>query len=350
MSYILGPRGGEATAKGKTLCVVRRSNDRVPAMSELYPEIEPFDSDYLQVSPEHDMYYEQSGNPEGKPVLYIHGGPGAGASPKSRRFFDPEHYRIILFDQRGSGKSKPHASLENNTTWELVKDIELLRKHLGIRKFLLFGGSWGSTLALTYAINHPSHVMGLILRGIFLCRQSEIEWFYQYGAHHIFPDVWESYLEPIPENERNDLVSAYYKRLTSEDDSERMKAAFAWSKWEAACARLIQDPDKIAEFDDPELAEAFARIECHYFTNKVFFESDNYLLENVEKIRHLPGLIVHGRYDIVCPVRSAWDLHKAWPESQLKIIPDAGHAASEPPIESALVSACEAFKEIKFQP
>lgn len=324
------------------------ASDTTNLESKLYPEIEPFDSDFLQVSPEHEMYYEQSGNPDGKPVLYIHGGPGAGASAKSRRFFDPEHYRIILFDQRGCGKSKPHASLENNTTWELLKDIELLRKHLGIRKFLLFGGSWGSTLSLTYAINHPTHVMGLILRGIFLCRPSELHWFYQSGAHHIFPDAWDAYLAPIPPGERDNLMAAYYKRLTSENEAERLEAAFAWSKWEASTSRLEPNAEHIEVFEDAHLALPFARIECHYFTNNVFFESDNYILENIDKIRHLPGLIVHGRYDVVCPVRSAWDLHKAWPESQLKIMPTAGHAASEPSTEAFLVEACERFKELKF--
>ena len=312
-------------------------------MKTLYPEIEPFDTGRLKVSPIHELYYEQVGNPRGKPVVFLHGGPGGGLVTDYRRYFNPELYRVVLFDQRGSGKSTPHASLEENTTWHLVSDIEQLREHLGIDMWQVFGGSWGSTLALAYAETHPDRVRELVLRGIFLCRPKEIQWFYQDGTSAIFPDVWEEYLKVIPEKERADMVSAYYRRLTSEDYAVRLAAARAWSIWEGSTSKLFFDPSMIEKFADPDFALAFARIECHYFMNNAFFESDNYLIENVGRIRPIPSVIVQGRYDVVCPMMSAWDLHRAWPEAQLHIIPDAGHSISEPGIIDALVEATDNF-------
>ena len=313
----------------------------------LYPEIEPYDSGHVRVSAVHELYYEQCGTPNGKPVVFLHGGPGAGLVPDYRRFFDPDAYRIILFDQRGSGRSRPHASLEDNTTWHLVQDIETIRTEFGVDQWLVFGGSWGSTLALAYAETHPERVRGLVLRGIFLCRPLEIRWFYEDtrgGASAIYPDKWEEYVQLIPESERGDMVNAYYARLTSEDESVRMKAARAWSLWEGSALRLLPDQKSIDEFTEPEKAIALARIECHYFVNNCFFETDNYLLENVDRIRHIPSVIVHGRYDVVCPVMNAWDLHRAWPEAALNIIPDAGHAATEPGIADALIRATDSFR------
>jgi proline iminopeptidase len=312
-------------------------------MKTLYPEIEPFDTGRLRVSPIHELYYEQVGNPKGKPVVFLHGGPGGGLVTDYRRYFNPELYRVVLLDQRGSGKSTPHASLEENTTWHLVSDIEQLREHLGIDMWQVFGGSWGSTLALAYAETHPDRVRELVLRGIFLCRPKEIQWFYQDGASAIFPDVWEEYLKVIPEKERADMVSAYYRRLTSEDYAVRLAAARAWSIWEGSTSKLFFDPSMIEKFADPDFALAFARIECHYFMNNSFFESDNYLIENVGRIRPIPSVIVQGRYDVVCPMMSAWALHRAWPEAQLHIIPDAGHSISEPGIIGALVEATDNF-------
>jgi len=316
------------------------------SMSELktlYDPIEPFDTGRLKVSPIHEIYYEQCGNPQGKPVVFLHGGPGGGISSDYRRYFDPKVYRVVLFDQRGSGKSTPHASIEANTTWDLVEDIERLREHLNIRHWQVFGGSWGSTLALAYAETHPDRVRELVLRGIFLCRPKEIRWFYQEGASEMFPDVWEEYLNVIPENERADMVSAYHRRLTSDDEAVRLEAARAWSIWEGSTSRLFFDPAMIEKFADPEFALAFARIECHYFMNNAFFSSDNYLIENIGRIRPIPAVIVQGRYDVVCPLTTAWDLHRAWPEAQLNIIPDAGHSISEPGIIDALVRATDQF-------
>lgn len=309
----------------------------------LYDPIEPFEMGRLKVSPVHELYYEQCGNPNGKPAVFLHGGPGGGVSPDYRRYFDPEVYRVVLFDQRGAGKSTPHASLEENTTWDLVADIERLREHFGIDRWQVFGGSWGSTLALAYAETHPERVTELVLRGIFLCRPQEIKWFYQEGASAIFPDVWEEYLKVIPEAERADMVSAYYRRLTSDDDSIRLEAARAWSIWEGSTSKLFFDPGSIEKFADPEFALAFARIECHYFMNNSFFPTDNYLIENVGKIRQIPSRIVQGRYDVVCPMTSAWELHRAWPEAGLRIIQDAGHSISEPGIVDALVEATDQF-------
>lgn len=315
-------------------------------MREFYPEISPYNKGMLKVSDIHTLYWEECGNPQGKPVVFLHGGPGGGVAPDHRRFFDPKAYRIILFDQRGSGQSLPNAELKDNDTWNLVKDIETIREMLKIDKWVVFGGSWGSTLALTYAIKHPEKVKALVLRGIFLCRPSEIKWFYQEGASQIFPDVWDEYLKPIPVNERHDMVTAYYKRLTHTDANVRLEAAKAWSKWEAATSRLIVDQNAINEFDEPEYALSFARIECHYFTNNAFFETNNWILENVNKIRHIPGVIVQGRYDVVCPATSAWELHKAWPEAKFQIIADSGHAAAEPGTRSALIEATDSFRNL----
>lgn len=311
-----------------------------------YPEIEPYTTGRLRVSDLHEIFYEEVGNPKGKPILFIHGGPGGGIEPSHRRYFDPDHYRVILFDQRGCGRSTPYAELKENTTWDLVADIEKLRAHLGIEKWIAFGGSWGSTLALLYAETHPERVKGLILRGIFLCRQKEIKWFYQDGASHIFPDIWDMYLAAIPEAEHGDLVAAYYKRLTSPNRTERLSAARAWSTWEGATSRLIPNPEMIDHFGEDEFAEAFARIECHYFTHGIWMRNDNQILEDIRKIRHLPCEIIHGRYDVVCPVENAWDLKKAWPEAQLHIVPDAGHSARETGILTKLVEATERFKSL----
>lgn len=312
----------------------------------LYDAIEPYDSGHLKVSAVHQLYYEQCGNPNGKPVVFLHGGPGAGLTPDYRRFFDPDAYRVVLFEQRGAGQSIPHASLDDNTTWHLVSDIEQVREHFGIERWLVFGGSWGSTLSLAYAERHPERVTGLVLRGIFLGRQNETRWFYEagHGASAIFPETWEQYVRIIPESERGDMIRAYYRRLTSDDAAVRLEAARAWSLWEASALKLIPDQKLIDEFTEPDTAIAVARIECHYFINNCFFETDNYLIENVNRIRHIPSVIVQGRYDIVCPVLSAWDLHRAWPESSLQIIPDAGHSVTEPGIADALVRATDSFR------
>jgi proline iminopeptidase len=316
-------------------------------MKTLYDPIEPYEVGRLQVSPIHNLYYEECGNAEGQPVVFLHGGPGGGVLPDYRRYFDPAAYRIVLFDQRGSGQSTPHANLEENTTWHLVSDIEQLREHLGIENWMVFGGSWGSTLALAYAQTHPARVRSLVLRGIFLCRPKEIQWFYQDGASAIFPDVWEQYLRVIPEAERGDLLGAYHRRLTGDDEAVRVEAARAWSVWEGSTSKLFPDPDMIEHFDDPEFAIAFARIECHYFMHNAFFDTDNYLIENVGKIRHIPAAIVQGRYDVVCPMMSAWELHRAWPEAELQVIPDAGHSMTEPGILGALVDATDRFREAR---
>ena len=312
-------------------------------LRSLYPEIEPFDSGFLPVSSLHTLYYEQSGNPNGKPVVFLHGGPGGGTNAKCRRFFDPAVYRIVLFDQRGCGKSTPHAELTDNTTWDLVADIECVREHLGIGRWQVFGGSWGSTLALAYAQTHPDKVSELVLRGIFMLRRWELEWFYQKGCDALYPDAWETYLDAIPEVERGDLMSAYHRRLTSPDAKTRTAAARAWSVWEGATSFLWQDKSHIESSAEDEFALAFARIECHYFVNGGFFEHDDQLLRNVERIRNIPAVIVQGRYDVVCPLRSAWDLHRAWPEADLHIVQDAGHSAFEPGIVHELVEATDRF-------
>jgi len=312
-------------------------------MRTLYPEIEPFDVGKLQVDARHTLHYEQCGNPNGKPVVFLHGGPGGGTNAKCRRFFDPAVYRIVLFDQRGCGKSTPHAELTDNTTWDLVADIERVRERLGIERWQVFGGSWGSTLALAYAQTHPDKVSELVLRGIFMLRRWELEWFYQKGCDALYPDAWETYLNAIPEVERGDLMSAYHRRLTSPDAKTRTDAARAWSVWEGATSFLWQDKSHIESSAEDDFALAFARIECHYFVNGGFFEHDDQLLRNVERIRNIPAVIVQGRYDVVCPLRSAWDLHRAWPEADLHIVQDAGHSAFEPGIVHELVEATDRF-------
>jgi proline iminopeptidase len=308
-----------------------------------YPAIEPYNAGRLRVSELHELYFEESGNPHGKPVVFLHGGPGGGSEPKQRRFFNPDKYRIIIYDQRGCGKSTPYASLEENTTWTLVSDIEALREHLGISKWQVFGGSWGSTLALAYAETHPGRVTELVLRGIFLLRKREIDWFYQHGASIIYPDAWEPYWAHIPEAERGDMLQAYHRRLTSDNPAVRLAAAKIWSGWEGATSKLLPDAEFTGHYEEDEFALAFARIEAHYFVNRGFLETDDQLLRDVHKIRHIPGVIVQGRYDVVCPIDSAWALHRAWPEAEFIITPDSGHSAFEPPNSRALIAATDKF-------
>lgn len=312
-------------------------------MRTLYPDLSCFDTGTLAVSDRHTLYYEQCGNPDGKPVVILHGGPGGGCSPKMRRFHDPERYRIILFDQRGAGRSTPHADLVDNTTWQLVADIERLRARLGVERWQVFGGSWGSTLALAYAQTHPDRVLDLVLRGIFMLRRWELEWFYQEGASRLFPDAWTSYINAIPAVERADLISAYHRRLTSDDRSVRLAAAKAWSVWEGATSLLRPDSAFISAHEDPSFALAFARIESHYFVNGGFMEVDGQLLRDAPRLAGIPGAIIHGRYDVVCPVQSAFDLHAAWSGSELVVVPDAGHSAFEPGNASALVDATDRY-------
>ncbi|MEC9455335.1 MAG: prolyl aminopeptidase [Candidatus Neomarinimicrobiota bacterium] len=313
---------------------------------ELFPNIEPFNTFHLPVSDLHTIYVEESGNKNGKPVIFLHGGPGGGVDPKYRRYFNPDKWRIIMFDQRGCGKSTPFAELKENTTWNLVDDIEKIRNHLSIDNWVVFGGSWGSTLSLAYSQTYPNSCKGLILRGIFLVRKKEIDWFYQEGANNIFPDRWESFLEPIPVEKRDNLMQAYYEILTGDDHSKKIEAAKAWSTWEGSTVRLMQDENFISDFSDEKFAEAFARIECHYFMNNCWFNSNNHLIENVDKIRHIPGVIIHGRYDIICPVVQAWDLHQAWPEADLHIIPDAGHSIFEEGIKDKILEYTEKFSNL----
>lgn len=311
----------------------------------LFPAIIPDYNFQLKVSDVHELYVEECGNPEGVPVVFLHGGPGASCEPVHRRYFDPELYRIILFDQRGCGKSRPHASLQENTSQDLIDDLEKIREHLKIEKWVVFGGSWGSTLALAYAEAHADRVLGMILRGIFLCRKQDIDWFYQSGASRLFPDAWKAFLHPIPPQEQDNLIAAYYKRLTSDNELERMAAAKAWSIWEGSTATLKHNHTVLDYFADPHIALSIARIECHYFINNCFF-SENQLLENVFKIKHIPGFIVHGRYDVICPIDQAFELNSLWPESQLKIVPDAGHAISEQGITEALIDSTKAMLQI----
>jgi proline iminopeptidase len=312
-------------------------------MRTLYPEIEAFDTGTLAVDDRHTLYYEQCGNPHGKPVVLLHGGPGAGCSAKMRRFHNPVKYRIVLFDQRGSGRSTPHADLIDNTTWDLVADIEQLRTRLGIDKWQVFGGSWGSTLALAYAQRHPQCVTELVLRGIFMLRRWELEWFYQQGASRLFPEAWAHYINAIPESERDDMIGAFHRRLTSDDEATRLAAARAWSVWEGATSFLNADPDFVSGHEDAAFALAFARIENHYFVNGGFFEVEDQLLRDADKITDIPGVIVHGRYDVVCPIQNAWELHQAWPKSELMISPTSGHSAFEAENIDALVRATDKF-------
>ena len=312
----------------------------------VFPEIEPYRSGFLPVSDLHTLYYEEVGNPQGKPVVYLHGGPGGGINAYARRFYDPRFYRIILFDQRGAGQSTPHAELRENTTWDLVADIERVREMLGIDRWLVFGGSWGSSLSLTYAIQHPERVLGLVMRGIFLCRQSELDWLYQDGASQVFPEGWDQFTAPIPPEERGDLLQAYYKRLTDPDKAVQQAAAWPWSRWETQCSRHIPDPAALEKDEDALKTLAISRIEAHYFVNQCFFPDEDYLLEKAPTINHLPTIIVQGRYDMVCPIRSAWDLKKVMPAVDLRIVPDGGHSVRDPGIAAGLVQATEDFKRL----
>ena len=310
---------------------------------ELYPPIEPFDSGYLTVGDGHEIYFEQCGNPRGKPAVFVHGGPGAGGDANARRFFDPAGYRIVVFDQRGAGRSLPHASLVANTTWHLVADMERLRQHLSIDRWLVFGGSWGSTLALAYAETHPNAVTELVLRGIFLLRRVELQWFYQHGASMVFPELWQEFLAPIPPAERHDLLAAYHSRLTGTDAEAQLAAARAWSIWEGATSSLWPNAARAAQFGAQQFALALARIEAHYFVNRGFFAEEDQLLTGVEAIRGIPAVIVHGRYDVVCPIDTAFKLHQRWPEADLRVVIDAGHSAYEPGITAELVTATDRF-------
>lgn len=311
----------------------------------LYPAIQPYKTWRFPVSDLHTLYIEECGIPDGVPLVFLHGGPGGSCEPGHRRFFNPEAYRIILFDQRGSGKSRPHASLEDNTTWDLVSDLEKIREFLEIERWVVFGGSWGSTLALSYAQSHPKQVLGLILRGIFLGRDEDVNWFFNGEAARIFPEAWEHFIEPIPEQERGDIVSAYYQRLTSNNEIVRMGAAKAWSIWEGSSVTLLPDKNVVDHFSDPHIALSIARIECHYFCNNCFLRP-NQLIEDMPNISHIPGYIVHGRYDIVCPIDQAFLLKQHWEEARLKVVDDAGHAVTEKGISNALVESCNSMLEI----
>ena len=311
-------------------------------MKSLYPHLEPFEVNFLEID-DHKIYYEESGNPNGKPAIFVHGGPGGGGSTEVRRFFNPELYKIIVFDQRGCGRSKPHASLKDNTTWYLVSDMERIREKLGIEQWLVFGGSWGSTLSLAYAQAHPTRVSELVLRGIFMLRKKELDWFYQEGASKIFPEPWQEFLQPIEDDKRDNLMDAYREIFYGDDQEKKLKAAVAWSKWEAATSSLLISKSRVDEFQNPEFALAFAMIENHYFVNKGFFEDENQLLKNLDAIRHIPAVIVQGRYDIVCPMESAWELASKWPEAEFIVTPNSGHSAFEKENIAALVDATDKF-------
>ena len=307
----------------------------------LYVETEPTATGWLGTGGQHEIYYEECGARNGKPVVVLHGGPGGAINPTMRRFFDPARWRVALFDQRGCGRSRPNASLEDNTTWDLVEDIERLRRHLGVEKWAVFGGSWGSTLALAYAIRHPERVSGLILRGVFLLTEREIAWFYQDGASMMFPDAWANFVEPIPVAERGDLLGAYHRRLTHADPKIQARAAAAWSQWEGDTISLRGPEARPAKFNEVDFAVAFARIECHYFANHGFFPEDGWILNNIAKIQHIPGWIVQGRFDVVTPMESAWRLKTAWPKTEFEVVWDAGHASTEPGIIDGLVRATD---------
>jgi proline iminopeptidase len=311
-------------------------------MQQLFPAIEPYQKHSVEVSGGHSLYVEECGRPDGLPVVFVHGGPGAACERYHRQFFDPEMYRIVLFDQRGCGRSVPHAALEGNTTHALVSDMEFIRTELGIDQWVVFGGSWGSTLGIVYAETYPERVLGLILRGIFLCRPRDIHWFYQEGASYLLPDRWEEYQRPIPGVEQHSMVGAYYRRLTGDDEIAKMAAAKAWSLWEAHASTLLPKSAVVDHFVNPKIALSLARIECHYFMNDSFLSEDQ-ILRNASRLQDIPGVIVHGRYDIVCPLEQAWALHEAWPGARLRIIPDAGHSATEPGIVDALITATNQF-------
>jgi proline iminopeptidase len=312
----------------------------------LYGEQDPLDTGWIKVGGPHEIYYEVCGNPKGKPAVVLHGGPGGAINPTMRRFFDPKRWRTALFDQRGCGRSRPNASLEDNTTWALIEDIERLRVHLGVEKWTVFGGSWGSTLAIAYAIMHPERVESLVLRGIFLLTERELHWFYQDGASMLFPDAWERFLKPIPEAERGDLITAYHKRLTSPNRAVQVEAASAWSQWEGDTISIRGPEARPPKFNEADFAVAFARIECHFFQNRGFFEHDGWLLANAHRLKGIPGWIVQGRFDVVTPLESAWKLKGAWPEARFDIIWDAGHASTEPGIIDALVRATDAAAQL----
>ena len=309
----------------------------------LFPPIEPFNSGFMERDG-HQIYYEQCGNPNGKPAVFLHGGPGGGGSTTVRRFFDPKKYHIVIFDQRGCGRSKPHGCLEKNTTWDLVEDIEALKKILGFKKWLVFGGSWGSTLSLAYSQTYPTSVSEMVLRGIFMLRKKELDWFYQEGASNIFPEAWEKFLEPIDENQRDDLMSAYHKIFKSDNEEKKLAAAIAWSRWEGSTSSLSYNPDMADSFSNPQFALAFALIENHYFVNKGFLEHENQLIESgIDIIRNIPTTIVQGRYDIVCPMTTAWELSKNWPEAKLIVAPSSGHTAFEKEITNELIKATNGY-------
>jgi proline iminopeptidase len=331
-------------ARHAVLAKRKRSAPAKGALRTLYPAIKPYNSGMLRVSDTHEIYYEECGNPKGKPAVFVHGGPGSGCDSRARSFFDPDAYRVVLFDQRGCGRSKPHASLVDNTTWHLVSDMEKLRTHLDIERWLVFGGSWGSTLSLAYAQSHPSRVTELVLRGIFMLSQFELQWFYQQGASALFPDYWQSYIAAIPPHERGDLIRAFHKRLTGADRKAMVAAARAWSVWEAATSYLRVNEEHVHRWGNEDFAIAVARIECHYFVNRGFFETEDQLLRDVGRIRHIPGVIVQGRYDVVCPMQTAWALHQAWPEADFHIVPDAGHSAFEAGNTHSLVRATDEFR------
>ena len=312
----------------------------------LYSPIEPYRQGRLKVGGGHEIYFEECGNAAGTPVLIVHGGPGGGCNATMRRYHDPARYRIVLFDQRGCGRSVPYASLDHNTTWHLVEDMERLRQHLGIARWQLLGGSWGSTLALTYAQTHAAHVSSLILRGIFLLRRRELEWFYQEGCSWLFPEAFEDYQRLIPPAERGDMIAAYFRRLMGEDRALQIEAAKAWSIWEGTTLSLLQDAERVRLFGAESYALAFARIECHYFVNRGFFERDDHLIANAQRIRDIPGVIVHGRYDVVTPARNALDLHRAWPRAEFRIVPDAGHAMTEPGIIHEIIAATRRYADV----
>ena len=309
----------------------------------LFPPIEPFNSGFMERDG-HQIYYEQCGNPNGKPAVFLHGGPGGGGSTTVRRFFDPKKYHIVIFDQRGCGRSKPHGCLEKNTTWDLVEDIETLKKILGFNKWLVFGGSWGSTLSLAYSQTYPASVSEMVLRGIFMLRKKELDWFYQEGASNIFPEAWEKFLEPIDENQRDDLMSAYHKIFKSDNEEKKLAAAIAWSRWEGSTSSLSYNPDMANSFSNPQFALAFALIENHYFVNKGFLKHENQLIEyGIDIIRNIPTTIVQGRYDIVCPMKTAWELSKNWPEAKLIVAPSSGHTAFEKEITHELIKATNGY-------